>query len=59
MGKVEKNCLVFAYSLAVGTAIKAADSVTLDVQYNYSDFGKANAAKHRGHTALIGLRFDI
>lgn len=59
IARTKKTSYQFAYSVALGAAIKASEAVTMDVQYNFSDFGKATAVKHRGHTVIAGIRFSL
>lgn len=55
----------FTYLLALGTAFDVADSVKIDVQYNFQSFGQtkatANAAKatYRSHAIKAGVRFAL
>lgn len=57
--KIKNKSTSLAYSLAFGTAFRISEAVKLDIQYNFSDFGKAKAVKHCGHTITTGLRFSI
>ena len=59
----------FAYSLALGTSAKVTDKVTLELVYNWKDFGKTKSAKiqgievgktpYRSHTLSAGVRVEI
>lgn len=59
----------FAYSLALGTSAKVTDKVTVELVYNWKDFGKTKSAKvqgievgktpYRSHTLTAGVRIDI
>jgi len=57
--EIKKKSTSLAYSLAIGTAFRISEAAKLDIQYNFSDFGKAKAVKHCGHTITTGLRFSI
>jgi opacity protein-like surface antigen len=62
----------FTYLLALGTSFDVADSVKIDVQYNFQDFGKTNSVKstlvtgyefgkvaYRSHAIKAGVRFAL
>jgi opacity protein-like surface antigen len=55
----------FSYLLALGTSFDAADSVKIDVQYNFQDFGKTKATAaigktaYRSHAIKAGVRFAL
>lgn len=64
----EKKKNNFSWSLALGSAFDVTDSVKVDVQYNYQDFGKssgkisgitASKAAFRTHSIKLGARFAI
>lgn len=52
----------FTYSLALGSSFDVADSVKMDVQYNFQDFGKVSKAykvSYRAHAIKAGVRFAL
>ncbi len=59
----------FSWLLGLGAGFEVTDAVTIDVQYNYQDFGKSSAkikgvnnfdkSKYRAHAIKAGVRFDI
>ncbi len=55
----------FTYLLALGTSFDAADSVKIDVQYNFQDFGKTKSTAdltkiaYRSHAIKAGVRFAL
>lgn len=59
----------FTYMFALGTAFDAADSVKIDLQYNFQDFGKTKSMKvnaveagktaYRSHAIKLGARFAL
>ena len=55
----------FTYLLALGTAFDVADSVKIDVQYNFQSFGQTKAtatvakATYRSHAIKAGVRFAL
>lgn len=65
----EKKVSGFTYSLALGSAFDIDDSVKLDVQYNFQDFGKTSGkisnkpsiakTKYNSHAIKAGVRFAI
>lgn len=59
----------FSWLLGVGAGFEVTDAVTIDVQYNFQDFGKTSSASgakvkggkcaYRAHALKAGVRFDI
>ncbi len=60
----------FSWLLGLGAGFEVTDAVTIDVQYNYQDFGKSSGGKiddvntapksaYRSHAIKAGVRFDI
>ncbi len=59
----------FSWLLGLGAGFEVADAVTIDVQYNFQDFGKSSGkvkdgddvskSAYRSHAIKAGVRFDI
>ena len=60
----------FAYNVSLGASYKLSDTSKLDVHYNWKDFGKTKSKEYmlgkkttkvhyRGHSATVGVRFDV
>lgn len=50
----------FTYMFALGAAFDVADSVKIDLQYNFQDFGKTkDKTEYRANTIKLGARFAL
>ena len=65
-----KNKNDFAYSLTIGSAVKASSSVNIEMAYSWRDFGSTSYNKdsdgdrpdknrYNGHSVMTGIRFDL
>lgn len=65
-----KEDLNFAYSLMLGTSIKVAPNVNIEIVYSWKDFGVTKPRKwqdgdrpdknrYNGHSVMTGIRFDL
>jgi opacity protein-like surface antigen len=65
-----KEDLNFAYSLMLGTSIKVAPNVNIEIAYSWKDFGVTKPRKwqhgdrpdknrYNGHSVMTGIRFDL
>lgn len=66
-----KEDLNFAYSLILGTSIKVAPNVNIEIVYSWKDFGVTKPRKwqddddrpdknrYNGHSVMTGIRFDL